>query len=156
MPYHSLLFNKRAVHRVSWGLVGASANLSRSAPSFGGFTKLREQGPPTEAFDRTSSVPLPTILRREGPHRGGGRFRAVLSAMAELVREDHALACGFKPSLVLRMVDSSVEDLTAEQAREMEAVKGETAGGEGAVGDNGEDTGERGGAADSSAGEEGG
>ncbi|KAL6297223.1 hypothetical protein ACE6H2_005365 [Prunus campanulata] len=33
---------------------------------------------------------------------------------------------GFKPSLVLRMVDSSVEDLTAEQAREMEAVKGET------------------------------
>ncbi|KAM1099132.1 hypothetical protein TB2_038168 [Malus domestica] len=33
---------------------------------------------------------------------------------------------GFKPSMVLRMVDSSVEDLTAEQAREMDAVKGET------------------------------
>ncbi|XP_009339278.2 protein ZW2 [Pyrus x bretschneideri] len=33
---------------------------------------------------------------------------------------------GFKPSMVLRMVDSSVEDLTAEQVREMDAVKGET------------------------------
>ncbi|KAM1055429.1 hypothetical protein ACFX13_029655 [Malus domestica] len=33
---------------------------------------------------------------------------------------------GFKPSMVLRMVDSSIEDLTAEQATEMDAVKGET------------------------------
>ncbi|KAM1254168.1 hypothetical protein ACFX2J_041953 [Malus domestica] len=33
---------------------------------------------------------------------------------------------GFKSLMVLRMVDNSIEDLTVEQAKEMDAVKGET------------------------------